>query len=94
MPHHFILGVRDPAKSKSEFDNLQYDSSKHDISLHKVDFSNLREVRTFAQEALAKLGEDKLDYVLLNHAIVKDAKGPGPHGSPWSEQYVVNHQCT
>lgn len=92
-PFKFILGVRDPSKSKPQFDSLRYDTSKHDISLHKVDFANLREVRTFAREAIATLGKDKLDYVLLNHGMAKGANGPGEHGSPWSESFVVNHQC-
>ena len=94
-PYKFILGVRDPVQTKPEFDNLKYDTTKHDISLHKVDFANMKEVKGFAQQALDKLGKDKdkLETVMLNHAIAKDGKGPALNGTPFGENYFVNHLC-
>ncbi|CAD6570657.1 MAG: hypothetical protein TREMPRED_005942 [Tremellales sp. Tagirdzhanova-0007] len=91
-PFKFILGVRDPAKTKPEFDNLKYDTSKHDVSLFQVDYANLKEVRAFAQNAIEQLGKDKLDYVMLNHAVARDATSPGLFGSAWCDSFVVNHQ--
>jgi hypothetical protein len=83
--------VRNPEKSKRELDELKYDTAKHALSLHQVDLSSLKEVRSFAKDAVKALGSDKLDYLLLNAAISKSNKGPGPHGSRWSESYVVSH---
>lgn len=94
LSFRFILGVRDPAKTKAEIDHLQSDKSKHQVSVDQVDFSDLANVRDFAKEAISKLGSDKLDYVLLNHAIAKDASGPGPHGYQWCDSLIVNHTCT
>ena len=58
-----------------------------------LELSDLRGVKTFAQQALEKLGQDKVDYLLLNAAITDSAEKPGPHGSQWCEAYVVNHLC-
>lgn len=51
----------------------------------------MRTVKSFAQQAQEKLGQDKIDYVLLNAAISKDATQPAPHGEKWCEAAVVNH---
>lgn len=88
-----FLGVRDPPKAKGELDHLKYDTSKHNVSLFKVDYASLAQTRSFAKEALGALGKDKLDYVLLNHALVTDAKKPAWEGYKWCEDYVVNHEC-
>lgn len=58
-----------------------------------LELSNLKAVKSFAQQTLEKLGQEKLDYLLLNAGMAKGAQGPGPHGSKWCEPYVVNHLC-
>ena len=88
-----ILGARDPPKVQAAFDGLKYDSRKHSLSLVPLELSDFKGVTIFAQETLKKLGKDKVDYLLLNAGMVKGADEPGPHGSKWSEPYIVNHLC-
>lgn len=92
-PYNFILGARDTKATQAAFDALKYDTSKHTISLLPVDLVDLRSVRLFAQQALTKLGDKKLDLLFLCAGMVAAAKGPGPHGSQWCAPYVVNHLC-
>jgi len=53
----------------------------------------LKTVKSFAQQTLEKLGQDKIDYFMLNAAITNSAEKPGSHGSKWCEAYIVNHLC-
>ena len=63
------------------------------MTLLPLDLSDLKGVGTFAQQTLAKLGQDKLDFLFLNAAMSKGATDPGPNGSKWSDSYIVNHLC-
>lgn len=58
-----------------------------------LDLSQLKAVKTFAEQTLEKLGQTKLDYLLLNAAISNGAEKPGPNGSKWCESLIVNHLC-
>ena len=59
-----------------------------------MELSNLKTVKSFAQETLESLGQDPIDYLVLNAAMARKADDrPGPHGSQWSDSYVVNHLC-
>ncbi|KAK7744695.1 hypothetical protein SLS62_010114 [Diatrype stigma] len=91
QPYKLILGVRDPQRTKAAYDELKYDTTKHDLTFLPLELSNLQNVKTFAQQTLQALGETKIDYLFLNAGMFKRAQGPGPHGSKWSETYVVNH---
>ncbi|KAJ7653752.1 hypothetical protein B0H17DRAFT_1267890 [Mycena rosella] len=91
QPYNFILGVRDATLSKAAYDALQYDAGTHSVTILPLELSDLRGVRSFAQQALEKLGEEKLDYLMLNAAISKGVAPVGPHGSKWCEAYIVNH---
>ena len=93
-PYRFILGVRDTQRTKAAFDEVQYDSAKHSLTLLPLELADLKNVHSFAQQALQHLGETKIDYLFLNAGMFKSAAGPGPHGSKWSETYIVNHLCT
>ena len=86
------MGVRDPKATQAAYDGLQYDTYKHHVSILPLDLVSLRGVKSFAQEALSKLGGDKLDYLFLNAALIKDASHIAPD-SKWTEAYVVNHLC-
>jgi NAD(P)-dependent dehydrogenase (short-subunit alcohol dehydrogenase family) len=55
-----------------------------------VELSDLKSVRRFAQQALEKLGDERIDYLLLNAAIADNAEKPG---DGWCETYIVNHLC-
>ncbi|KAI1084098.1 NAD(P)-binding protein [Whalleya microplaca] len=91
QPYKFILGARNAQAAQAAYDGLQYDSSKHSLTIFPLELSNLKTVKTFASQTLEKLGQDKIDYLLLNAGIGKNADEPGPHGSKWSESYIVNH---
>lgn len=92
-PYKFILGARDTERTKKAYDELKFDSAKHSLTVLPLELSNLKGVKSFAQQTLDKLGQEKLDYLLLNAGMAKGAEGPGPHGSKWCEAYVVNHLC-
>ncbi|KAI0131221.1 NAD(P)-binding protein [Daldinia grandis] len=91
QPYKFILGARDTKTAQAAFDGLKYDNNKHSLTILPLELSNLKTVKTFSQQALDKVGQDKIDYLMLNAAINKNSKQPGPHGSKWSEPYIVNH---
>lgn len=92
-PYNFILGARDIERTQAAFDEVKFDASKHTISLVPLDLTDLRSVQLFAQNALTKLGPNKLDLLFLCAGMVASAEGPGPHGSQWCTSYVVNHLC-
>ncbi|KAI1764320.1 NAD(P)-binding protein [Hypoxylon sp. FL1150] len=91
QPYKFILGARDTKTTQAAFDNLKYDSNKHSLSIFPLELSNLRTVKAFSQQALNQVGEEKIDYLMLNAGIAINAEKPGPHGSKWSEPYIVNY---
>ncbi|KAI0850122.1 NAD(P)-binding protein [Daldinia vernicosa] len=91
QPYNFILGARDTKTAQANFDGLEYDNSKHSLTIFPLELSNLKTVKTFSQQVLDKLGQDKIDYLLLSAAISNNSEQPGPHGSKWSEPYIVNH---
>lgn len=93
QPYKFILGARDTKGAQAAYDRFNYDSSKHKLSIFPLELSHLNVVKSFALQILDNLGKDKVDYLLLNAAVVKHNDEPGPHGSKWSEAYIVNHLC-
>lgn len=92
-PYRFILGARDTERTKKAYDDLKFDSTTHSLTVLPLELSNLKTVKSFAQQTLENLGRDRLDYLLLNAGMAKGASGPGLHGSKWCEAYVVNHLC-
>ncbi|KAH8600036.1 hypothetical protein B0O99DRAFT_682498 [Bisporella sp. PMI_857] len=89
-PYKFILGVKNTKATQAAYGDLKYDTTKHNVALLPLDLSDLKGVRAFAQQTLEKLGQDKIDILFLNAAVIKDAS-IGPEGSKWCEQYVVNY---
>ncbi|KAJ6022263.1 short-chain dehydrogenases/reductase [Penicillium herquei] len=89
--YNFILGVRNTEKVQAAFNDLGYDTNKHSVTILSLDLLSLRSVQLFTQQALAKLGPHRVDYLFLNAGMLDKAEGPGPHGSQWCEGYVVNH---
>jgi NADP-dependent 3-hydroxy acid dehydrogenase YdfG len=91
QPWNFILGVRDVVKVQTEFDGLKYDTGKHNLTLLPLDLSQVKNVKTFANQTLEKLGSaGKIDYLLLNAGLAKGAEEKGWHPN-WCESYIVNH---
>jgi NAD(P)-dependent dehydrogenase (short-subunit alcohol dehydrogenase family) len=86
-----ILGVRDTAKVQATLDAFQYNKENHKFTLFPLDLTKVQNVKTFANQALERLGSNgKIDYLLLNAGMSKDAKETGFHHK-WCETYVVNH---
>jgi NAD(P)-dependent dehydrogenase (short-subunit alcohol dehydrogenase family) len=95
QPYKIILGARDTKTAQAAFDELKYDNSTHSLAILPVELSNLKTVKSFAQQTLDNLGQGPIDYLVLNAAMARKADDrPGPHGSQWSDSYVVNHLCT
>ncbi|KAK7432302.1 hypothetical protein QQZ08_001249 [Neonectria magnoliae] len=86
-----ILGARNTSSTQSAFDGLQFDRAASGVTVLPLDLSNLKGVKSFAEQTLAKLGQSKVDYLLLNAGITNGAQEPGPNGSKWCEAYIVNH---
>lgn len=93
QPWRFVLGCRDTKTAQAEFDKLSFDRSKHSVTVLPLELSDLKTVKMFAQQTIDKLGSDKLDILMLNAALIKNADAPGPNGSKWCEPYVVSHLC-
>ncbi|KAI1388372.1 NAD(P)-binding protein [Hypoxylon trugodes] len=89
QPYKFILAARDAKTAQAAFDSLKYDTSKHSLTIIPSDLTNLKTVKTFSQQALEKIGQDKIDYLMLNAATVKTVDEPGV--SKWCGTYIVNH---
>ncbi|KAM0492280.1 hypothetical protein ACHAP9_008961 [Verticillium nonalfalfae] len=93
QPYRVILGARNAEGAQKAFGDLKFDESKHNVTVLPLELADLKGVKTFAQQTLETLGQQKVDYVLLNAAISNSAEEPGPHGSKWCESYIVNHLC-
>ncbi|CAJ2510952.1 Uu.00g065770.m01.CDS01 [Anthostomella pinea] len=93
QPYKFILAARDTKATQTAFDGLKYDNSRHNVIILPVELNKMSTVKSFAQQTLEKLGQDKIDYLMLNAgtAMEKSTDGKGPFGSKWSETYLVNH---
>ena len=91
QPYRIILGARNVPRTQAAYEALSYDRATHSVSVLQADLANLREVKTFASQALRELGNAKLDYLLLNAGISNAAEDKNRFGSQWCESYVVNH---
>ncbi|KAG5982307.1 hypothetical protein E4U55_002079 [Claviceps digitariae] len=90
-PYKIILGVRDTKTTDEAIGELDYDKTANAVTALPLDLSDLRGVKTFAQQALEEVGQGRIDYLLLNAALFKGARDKAPHGSKWCEAAVVNH---
>ncbi|KAI1637431.1 hypothetical protein F4809DRAFT_640487 [Biscogniauxia mediterranea] len=93
QPYNFILGARNVEAAQAAYNGVEFDNTKHSITILPVELNNIKTVKTFAQQALEKLGQTKVDCLLLNAGVgfQKIPAVQGPHGSRWCEQYLVNH---
>ncbi|KAG6011273.1 hypothetical protein E4U43_008447 [Claviceps pusilla] len=90
-PYKIILGARDTKTTDEAIEKLEFDRAANAHAVLPLDLSNLAGVKTFAQQALENVGQDKIDYLLLNAAMFKGAGDEASHGSGWCEAAVVNH---
>jgi NADP-dependent 3-hydroxy acid dehydrogenase YdfG len=93
QPYKVILGARNIQNTHKAYDELQYDRAANGVTILPLDLSDLKGVKSFAEKTLEKLGQGKIDYLLLNAGISNGSEGPGPHGSKWCEAHIVNHLC-
>ncbi|POR35559.1 Uncharacterized protein TPAR_04260 [Tolypocladium paradoxum] len=93
QPYRVILGARDTKTTNAAFDKLQFDRSANAVTVLPLDLADLQGVKTFAQQALQKLGQETVDYLLMNAAMIKGTDVAGLHGSKWCETVIVNHFC-
>jgi NAD(P)-dependent dehydrogenase (short-subunit alcohol dehydrogenase family) len=88
-----LLGARDTVGTPKAYDALGYDRARQSVSVLPLELSDLRTVKLFAQQTLNRLGQDKIDYLLLNAGVTQAPDEPGVHGVKWCPSYVVNHLC-
>ncbi|CCC09695.1 hypothetical protein SMACR_03255 [Sordaria macrospora] len=95
QPYNFILGARDVSRTQKAYRSAFASESlnPHSLEILPLELSDLRTVKRFASRTLDKLGDRKIDYLLLNAGITSGAgtEKPGPGGSKWCEGLVVNH---
>ncbi|KAK8071459.1 NAD(P)-binding protein [Apiospora hydei] len=91
QPYKFILGARDTQRTQAAYDELQYDSARHSLTILPLELADLATVKSFAQQALQKLGQDPVDYLVLNAGMARNDDAPGSGTSRWSDSYLVNH---
>lgn len=89
-----ILGARDTASTEKAYGDVAYDRAKHSLAVLPLELSDLKTVKSFAQQTLNVLGQDKIDYLLLNAGVTQAKEEPGQRQAKWCESYVVNHLCT
>ncbi|KAG5973387.1 hypothetical protein E4U58_005212 [Claviceps cyperi] len=91
-----IFGARvaDTTKLKWDIRKIDLDILLHSYVVLPLELNDLVGVKTFAEQALEtleKLGETKIDYLLLNAGIWKPANEQEPYKSKWCEAAMVNH---
>ena len=94
QPYKIILGARNTQRTQEAYDALTFDRNANSLAVLPLELNDLKGVRTFANDVQSKLGQDSLDYLLLNAGISNGTQEPGPHGSKWCESLIVNHLCT
>ncbi len=91
QPHKIILGARNAKDVEVTYNDIEFDKTKHSLSIFPLDLSDLKGTRIFAKQTLQNLGNGRVDCLLLNAGMVKSAEAPQSWKSKWSEPYVVNH---
>ncbi|KYK54099.1 hypothetical protein DCS_06055 [Drechmeria coniospora] len=90
-PYRIILGARDVAETEAAFDKIPYDRSANSVTVLPLELLDLKNVEKFSRLVIDKVGVSKIDYLMINAAMITAADGPGPHGSSWCHAAVVNH---
>ncbi|PHH90215.1 hypothetical protein CDD83_4220 [Cordyceps sp. RAO-2017] len=91
QPYRIVLGARDTKTTNAAFDRLGYDRKASSVTVLPLDLSDIQGVRGFARQALDKVGQDKIDYLLLNAGMIKSADEKAPYKAKWCEAAMVNH---
>jgi len=70
---------------------VAYDRTKHSLAILPLELSDLKTVKSFAQQTLDTLTHEKIDYLLLNAGATQGVEQAGERQSKWCESYVINH---
>lgn len=96
QPYKFILGARDTAKARTDFESLGFDTARHSLTILPLQLTDLAGVRAFAKKALEDLdrsGDGRLDYLVLNAAAAFPANTGDSSRSKWCDTYIINYLC-
>lgn len=94
QPYKFILGARDTAKARTDFESLGFDTARHSLTILPLQLTDLAGVRAFAKKALEDLdrsGDGRLDYLVLNAAAAFPANTGDSSRSKWCDTYIINY---
>lgn len=87
-----MLGARNTSAMDRSLHDAAFESTNK-VDVLPLDLADLKSTRRFAEAALAKVGEARIDYLFLNAAITDPAVA-NPRGYRWCESAVVNHVGT
>ncbi|PKS08602.1 hypothetical protein jhhlp_004988 [Lomentospora prolificans] len=90
QPYRVLLGARNTQAAKAAYDEAKFDRERHSVSILPLELSDLKTVKKFANQTLETLGNDPIDYLLLNAALGPGGESSSPSGSKWREIQVVN----
>jgi len=89
--YRIILGARSIEKTQEAYDSFDWDKSANKVDIFQLELNSFANVKRFTKQVLDKVGNEKVDYFLMNAALRKHANEPGPYGSKWCEPLIVNH---
>ncbi|KAG6216963.1 hypothetical protein E4U26_008028 [Claviceps purpurea] len=80
-----IIDARNTEAAVQAIEKLDYDRTFHTVVVLSLDLCDLSKVKTFARQAQETVGQDKIDYLLLNAGMMKAAVEKQPYTSKWCE---------
>ncbi|KAG6139252.1 hypothetical protein E4U12_007568 [Claviceps purpurea] len=90
-PYGIIFDARNTEAAVQAIEKLDYDRTFHTVVVLSLDLCDLSKVKTFARQAQETVGQDRIDYLLLNAGMMKAAVEKQPYTSKWCESALVNH---
>ena len=92
-PYRVIFGARDAQAVTANVDKLQFDRGANTVTVLPLELSDLKGVKSFAQQSLDKVGSDNIDYLFLNAGMIQAKGGKATPGCKWNETAMTNHFC-
>ncbi len=89
--YRVVTGARNTSGLEQSLKDISFESANK-VDVLPLDLADLKGTKTFAEDALRKIGDAKIDYLFLNAAITNPAVA-NPRGYRWCESAVVNHVC-
>ncbi|TQS31745.1 hypothetical protein Golomagni_07970 [Golovinomyces magnicellulatus] len=91
QPYRVIFGARDVPAATEAYKALDFDRDANPVTILPLNLTNLKQVKTFANEVLKKLGDTKVDYLFVNAGELGSSEKPGTTGTKWCDNMVVNY---